>query len=56
MTKYKCGHERTCVILDSNPLSYVAYEEWKDSVGWNGTKELCWECWCKEDGERKNNG
>jgi hypothetical protein len=46
MTKYKCGHETDGVlVLDDNPLSLTAYFEWKDSVGWNGDKSECFDCW-----------
>lgn len=48
MTKYKCGHEIDIVILDSNELSFAAWTEWKESDGYEGSKELCWDCWCKE--------
>ena len=46
--KYKCGHSKTTIILDDNELSLSAYLEWKDTVGWNGDKTLCWDCWCSE--------
>lgn len=48
VTKYKCGCKRHIVLLDSNFLSYMVYDEWKDSVGWNGDKSLCWECYCNK--------
>jgi len=49
MTKYKCGCETDgVIILDSNILSTATYLEWVDSVGLNGTREQCWECWCKK--------
>ena len=49
LTGYKCG----CInngksSLDDNELSLSAYLEWKDSVGWNGDKSLCWNCWCSQ--------
>lgn len=47
MTKYKCGHKSNAIILDNNALSFSAYLTWKDSVGWNGSKEKCWACWCE---------
>lgn len=46
---YKCGHGRTMVIMDCNPLSISAWYEWKDSVGWEGDKTQCWECWCDKE-------
>jgi hypothetical protein len=45
MTLYKCGHTRDTIILDDNIISYSAYLDWAESVGINGTKELCWDCW-----------
>jgi len=52
MTKYKCGHEINEVIMDSNELSYMAYEDWSNSVGVFGTKEKCWECYCKREDKK----
>jgi len=46
--KYKCGHESTCIITDSNPLSISAWLEWKDSVGVDGDMSMCWNCWCSQ--------
>ena len=44
--KYKCGHESDgIIILDNNELSLSAYFDWSDTVGLNGTKEQCWECY-----------
>jgi len=45
MTLYKCGHTRDTIILDDNIISHLAYLDWAESVGINGTKELCWDCW-----------
>ena len=48
MIKYKCGHKSSgMIIADSSPPMMASYIEWQDSVGIFGTKELCWECWCK---------
>jgi hypothetical protein len=47
MTHYKCGHDMEIIIMDSNPLSISAYLEWSKTVGRDGTRELCWDCWCK---------
>ncbi len=47
MVKYKCGHETDgAIILDSNKLSMAGYLDWADSVGINGTKEMCFDCYC----------
>ena len=45
MTLYKCHHIQETIILDDNIISYLAYLDWAESVGINGTKELCWDCW-----------
>jgi hypothetical protein len=47
MSFYNCGHDRSIIILDSNPLSFSAYLNWVETDGLNGTKERCWECWNK---------
>ena len=49
MTKYKCGHEIKLVIIDDNIVSMVGYFEWKETVGFEGTKELCWDCYNKKE-------
>ena len=46
--KYKCGHDRTIIILDCNMLSMFAYEEWRTSTGFDGDKTQCWNCWNTE--------
>jgi len=46
MTQYKCGHTKELIILDDNPLSMIAYLDWKDTVGRDGTKEKCFDCYC----------
>jgi hypothetical protein len=45
MTLYKCNHNQETIILDDNIISHLAYLDWAESVGINGTKELCWNCW-----------
>lgn len=47
MTEYKCGHEGKPIIMDSNPISIAVYLEWKDTVGYDGDKTECWECYCE---------
>jgi len=49
MTKYTiCKHETDgVIILDDNLLSMMAYFEWANGIGVFGTREVCWECWCK---------
>ena len=46
--KYKCGHESEMILLDDCPTCFSAYLIWKDSVGYNGDKSLCWKCWNKK--------
>ena len=48
MTEYRCGHSTELLILDDNPLSIIAYLEWVNSVGRDGTKEFCFDCWSKK--------
>jgi hypothetical protein len=48
MTNYKCGHSQDLLILDDNPLSISAYLEWNETVGRDGSKELCFACWSKK--------
>ena len=46
--EYKCGHRTDGVIIsDNNPLSVSAYLEWSKTVGINGDRSECYECWCK---------
>lgn len=48
MVKYKCGHSSEIIIMNGGVLSISAWLEWKDSVGFDGDKSQCWECYCKE--------
>ena len=56
MNKYKCGHKGELVILDSNVLSLSAYMNWKNTVGFEGDKSMCWECYCKELNKNQKEG
>jgi len=47
--KYGCGHKGKPIICDNNLLSITAWMEWKDTVGFDGDRSMCWECWCKKD-------
>jgi hypothetical protein len=47
MTKYACGHESKIIFLDDCPTCFATYLAWKDSVGFNGNKTLCFDCYCK---------
>lgn len=53
MTNYKCGHESNLIITNSNPLSISAWLEWKETVGFEGDKSECFECWCEEDSNKE---
>ena len=46
MTEYKCGHNSEFIITDNNPLTLYAWLEWKDSVGFDGDKSQCFNCYC----------
>jgi len=50
--KYKCGHKGETIILDSNLLSITAWLEWKDTVGFDGDKSMCFNCWCKNEKDK----
>ncbi len=50
---YKCGHQGKPVIMDGNPLSLAHYLNWAESKGFNGTREQCFECYCKKEREAK---
>ena len=47
MSFYKCGHGRKAVIMDNNILSFVEYEQWRESSGFDGDKSECYECYIK---------
>lgn len=50
---YTCGHIAKTIIMDSNHLSMSAYFEWKDTVGFDGDKTQCWNCFCKQSSQKK---
>ena len=49
MTDYKCGHSHDIIVTDCNPLTILAYLEWKDTVGLDGDRSLCWGCFTKTE-------
>lgn len=52
MVKYNCGHETDgVIILDNSILSITAWLEWSETLGINGDKSQCWECFCKESSQ-----
>ncbi len=55
MVNYKCGHKTDgVIIMDSSELSMFGYLEWVDSVGMNGTKEMCFDCYCSSKTSKEN--
>jgi len=52
--EYSCGHEGKPIILDDNELSISAFFEWNKTVGREGNKLQCWECWCDDGNNPKN--
>jgi hypothetical protein len=54
MTKYKCGHECDTIFANSNPFMILQWVCWKDTVGFDGDKSMCWDCFCKEKRGDKN--
>ena len=49
MVKYKCGHKTNgVIIIDDNELSILGWHIWQDTVGINGTREQCFECYCSQ--------
>ena len=51
MTKYKCGHKSDTIIMNNSALGIATWLEWKDSVGFEGDKSQCWECFNKSPKE-----
>ena len=47
MTSYKCGHSHDVIAACNNPLSIFTYLEWRETVGLDGDKSLCWDCFIK---------
>jgi len=46
---YGCGHTlKGVIITDSNILTISAYLTWKDTVGFDGDKSMCFNCYCEE--------
>lgn len=46
---YKCGHNRGIVIMDGGPMSISRYLTWKETVGFEGNKSQCWNCYNKKE-------
>lgn len=48
MTEYACGHNSKPVFIDGRALTMAHYMVWKETVGFEGTSEQCYRCYCKE--------
>ena len=48
MPEYQCGHNSKPVFMKRNTADYAIYLLWKNSVGYNGTKEQCFKCFNKD--------
>lgn len=48
-TDYKCRHNYKPIITNNNILMLSAYLAWKETIGYDGNKTKCWDCWCKEN-------
>lgn len=55
MTEYKCGHEIDCVIMNNSILGLSEWIEWKNTVGFDGDKSQCWDCYCKSQEKKERN-
>lgn len=49
---YKCGHTSSAIVAREDTCCIAMWMIWKDSVGHDGTRELCFSCWLKKQ-ERK---
>ena len=49
MIKYKCRHNSIVTLVDNNMLTISAWLTWKDSVGFDGDKSQCFNCYCAKD-------
>ena len=47
MTKYKCGHKSDTILMENTIIGMSEYLVWKDSVGFDGDKSLCFDCYLK---------
>ena len=50
---YDCGHEGKPIFLDDNELSISGFLDWNESVGREGDRTKCWECWCSDDDAKR---
>ena len=49
---YKCGHSSSVIIMNESIIGISAWLCWKDSVGFDGDKSQCWDCYNKELDEK----
>ncbi len=55
MTEYKCGCDTDgLIVIEDNILGTAHYLEWVDSVGLNGTREQCFDCYNEGQTELKS--
>lgn len=48
MFEYKCGHNNRATTVGHTNENVRDYLEWVETVGMNGTKEKCFECYCSQ--------
>lgn len=46
---YKCGHTSEAVIMNNSYAGFAAFKRWKDTVGVDGTMEMCFKCYCDKN-------
>ena len=51
-TDYECGHNSKLVIISSGVISLSHYLAWKDTLGLDGTSEMCYRCYCKQEASK----
>ena len=44
MSFYKCGHEKGLIVLDAAPVAFNKYLRWRETVGLDGKRTKCWNC------------
>lgn len=42
---YKCGHKSEAIIVNNSALVIAEWIVWKDSVGFDGDKTKCFDCY-----------
>lgn len=49
MKYFKCGHDRTPEILQTNMENLEEYCNWVETTGTEGDKTQCWKCYKKNN-------